>query len=279
MLVVGPALAVRACVELSRTNLGHGELVLTHCVELDSVERLGRGLLLRDAGDGQLGREAVDALDALLPPLLGVVVVNDGLDLELELRVRVGTGHGLLDCDLLLGVLTAHDHRVSLVAVGDESRIFRSHALDVQLAVVLVVLVEVAHLNLDGVLIGNAVAVSVIERPAVIGGRLVLLHRKGVGARLAEGQRTKGDGLLAVLGDDAAGADGQLAVSQAADVGNRTLSGILRGQGEGVVHAIRRVRARDLLGHLKRGVTIKAGLGRLVDVLEAEGRDLALGRG
>ena len=280
VLVVGPALAVSALIEVGCADLGDVERVLANGVELDASERLGYSPLLRHTGDGQLRQEVRGCLHMVLPPLLSVVIVDDGLDLELEVRIGVSASHGLLDRDLLRGVLTAHDHRVSLVAVGDESRSIRGHALDVQRTVVLVVLVEVADDNRHSVRISNAVTIGIVERPAGSSRGLILLHHEGVGAGLAEGQLAEGLSLLAVCSDDAVRANGQLAfIVQTTNVGDRAVGSVLRGQGEGVVHAIRRSSTCNLLGHLERSVTVQACLSRLIRVGEAEGRNLTLSRG
>ena len=277
MLVVGPTLAVGSCVEVSCAVLGYGELIRALGVEPDRVERRGLRLRLSHAtSDSGLG--VVRGFNGLNVVPLGIVPVNCR-DIEDEISRGVCPRHGFLHRDLLLRTVAAHNNGISLVAVGHLDRTAR-HAGNVEVAVVLVVLVEIAHHHGHGLRGG-------VERPAIISGRRILSHLKRVGAWLGERDVPERHRLtvvrravLGILIDEAVRVhmgNPRVAVLRQA-LRDASLVVARQLQREAVVHSVGGGSARHGLGDPDRVTHILTnGHGaRIVVVHEPEGRNIVI---
>ena len=186
VIVVGPAAGIS--LTIGALDLGHLEGIVARSLEPYAAERSGLGGIGGHAtGNGGLRLEArFCGLNVGLPHSLGVSVVHHRLKLEVERSVLGGViaRHALLNGDLLLGIFSAHDHRVGLIAVGNLNglilTVFALHALNVELAVVLAIGVLVGDDNLHVVRVGSAIAVRVVKRPTGILSGLVLFHDEAI---------------------------------------------------------------------------------------------------
>ena len=265
VLVVGPAgtrLGV-ALIEVGCVNLGDLELVLALRLETDATKVCSLGLvLLHTVRDGD--RIAETIINSLNVVPLRIVLINK-VNLELEVSRGVSAGHTLLNRDLLVSIVASDNHRTRLVAVGDLDRA-AGYAVDIELAIVLALVVDIGYHD------GHLLSVGVVS-PAGVRIRRILLHRKGVGALLAERQLTEIQRLGLSSIDGAGGAHMKLMLviqtSDIADVVTRSR------QREAIAHAVGRRRTGHRLGHLNLMVRAIAGLsrGRVVLVNETKSRN------